>query len=181
MPALFGILYVPTYLSDKIEKVQKRAFRIIYPEVEYTHALRISQCKRLSERRQDICEQTFKKIQDPDCKLNYILPLLRSNKHDRELRNSSHYCLPRCRTERYKKFIALFLKCAQLSTASNSSFYILLTYVITFLLYTSLIASYCSLLYLFILIVVNIKQLLNEVEQDMRNYYIDSHRILSIL
>ena len=98
MPALFGILC--TYVL--VEKVQKRAFRIIYHEVEYTDALRISQCKRLSERRQDICEQTFKKIQDPDCKLKCILPLLRSNKHDRELKNSSHYCSPTCRTERYK-------------------------------------------------------------------------------
>ena len=60
---------LPTYLSDKIEKVRKRAFRIIYPEVEYTDALRIAQCERLSERRQDICEQTFKRIQDPDSNL----------------------------------------------------------------------------------------------------------------
>ena len=144
---------LPTYLSDKIEKVQKRDFHIIHPEVEYTDALRISQCKRLSERHQDICEQTFKKIQDPDCKLNYILPLLRSNKRDRELETVPiHVCLD---VELNNIKIALFLKCAQLSTANNSSFYTFLTYVITFLLYTSLIASYCSLLYLFILIIVN--------------------------
>ena len=58
------------------------------------------QCKPVSEMRQDIREQTFKNTQDPDCKINFISPLLRSNKHDQELRNNSHYCLPRCRTER---------------------------------------------------------------------------------
>ena len=94
---------LPTYLSDKIEKAQKRAFRVTYPEVEYTDALRIAQCKRLSERRQVICEQTLRRFRIlTACKLNYILTLLRSNKHDRKLRNNYHYCLPRCRTERYK-------------------------------------------------------------------------------
>ena len=86
-----------------MEKVQKGAFRIIYAEVENTdiNALRIAQSKPLSEMRQDIREQTFTNTQDTQ---NSILPLLRSNKHDRELGNSSYYCFPRCRTERYKKF-----------------------------------------------------------------------------
>ena len=69
-----------------MEKFQKGAFRIIYAEVEYIDidALRIAQCKPLSEMRQDIREQTFKNTQDLDCKINFISALLRSNKHDRE-------------------------------------------------------------------------------------------------
>ena len=93
---------LPTYLSDKIERVQKRAFRIIYPPVDHEDALKIAQCTRLDERRQVICGKTFQKIQDPDSKLNHLLPPFRADMHDRELRNDSHYWIPKCRTERYK-------------------------------------------------------------------------------
>lgn len=58
---------LPLYLSDNIEKVQKRAFCIIYPDVHHTDALIIAQCKLLVDRSHDICGQTFKKIQDPAC------------------------------------------------------------------------------------------------------------------
>ena len=93
---------LPTYLSDKIERVQKRAFRIIYPQVDYEDALKIAQCTRLDERHQVICGKTFQKIQDPDSKLNHLLPPFHADMHDRELRNDSHYWIPKCRTERYK-------------------------------------------------------------------------------
>jgi hypothetical protein len=53
---------LPKCLGDKIEKVQKRAFRIIYPTRDYEYALNIAQCKRLDDRRQELCTKTFKKI-----------------------------------------------------------------------------------------------------------------------
>ena len=93
---------LPKYLSDKIEKVQKRAFRIIYPEADYQTALNTAKCKRLDDRRHELCCKTFKKIEQPDCCLNHLLPPLRAEKHDRELRNNFNYCLPNCRTERHK-------------------------------------------------------------------------------
>ena len=37
---------IPLHISDNIEKVQKSAFRIIYPDVDYTDALGAAQCKR---------------------------------------------------------------------------------------------------------------------------------------
>ena len=52
---------LPKCLGDKIEKVQKRAFRIIYPTTDYEDALNIAQCKRLDNRRQELCAKTFKK------------------------------------------------------------------------------------------------------------------------
>ena len=38
---------LPKCLGDKIETVQKRAFRIIYPTRDYEDALNIVKCKRL--------------------------------------------------------------------------------------------------------------------------------------
>ncbi len=93
---------LPKYLSDKIEKVQKRAFRIIYPEADYQTALNTAKCKRLDDRRHELCCKTFKKIEQPDCCLNHLLPPLCAETHDRELRNNFNYCLPNCRTERHK-------------------------------------------------------------------------------
>ena len=64
----------------------------------------------------DICGQRFKKIQNPDCERKRTLPPLRSNMHDRELRNSSHYCLPKCRTERYKNYSFVPKMCPKMLT-----------------------------------------------------------------
>ena len=67
---------LPQYLSDKIEHVQKRAFRIIYPWCGYEDALGIAQSPRLIDRRQILCRKTFKKIQEPTSKLLHLLPPL---------------------------------------------------------------------------------------------------------
>ena len=94
---------LPQYLSDKIEKVQKRAFRIIYPGRSYDDALIAAQCPRLVDRRQTLCRKTFKKIQEPPSKLHYLLPPSREDTHGRSLRNNLDYTAPKCRTDRYKK------------------------------------------------------------------------------
>ena len=94
---------LPQCLSDKIEHVQKRAFRIIYPGRRYDHALSIAQCPRLTDRRQILCCKTCKKIQEPTSQLHYLLPSSWEDMHGRFLRNNLDYTVPRCRTDRYKK------------------------------------------------------------------------------
>ena len=49
---------LPKCLKDKIEKVQKRAFRIIYPTRDYEYALNIAQCKRLDDRRRYVLKRS---------------------------------------------------------------------------------------------------------------------------
>ena len=93
---------LPKCLGDKIEKVQKRAFRIIYPTTDYEDALNIAQCKRLDDRRNELCAKTFKKILKPDAHLNHLLPPLREESHELDLRNNSNFTLTKCRTERFK-------------------------------------------------------------------------------
>ena len=100
---------LPQYLSDKIEHVQKRAFRIIHPGRRYDDALSIAQCPRLTDRRQILCCKTFKKIQEPSSQLHYLLPSSREDMHGRFLRNNLDYTVPRCRTDRYKEFYSSYV------------------------------------------------------------------------
>ena len=93
---------LPKCLGNKIEKVQKRAFRIIYPTTDYEDALNIAKCKRLDDRRQELCAKTFKTILKPDAHLNRLLPPLREESHELDLRNNSNFTLTKCRTERFK-------------------------------------------------------------------------------
>ena len=72
---------LPQYLSDKIEHVQRRAFRIIYPEYSYNEALRSAKCFPLKERRQILCLSIFRKIQEPSSRLHCLLP--RADMHER--------------------------------------------------------------------------------------------------
>ncbi|CAB3998779.1 RNA-directed DNA polymerase from mobile element jockey, partial [Paramuricea clavata] len=93
---------LPQYLSNKIERVQKRALRILYPFTDYAEALSISRCSRLDDRRQSICQNTLQKIANPCSKLYHLLPSTRGNVHGRSLRNNNQLSLPKCRTERFK-------------------------------------------------------------------------------
>ncbi|CAB3978836.1 Hypothetical predicted protein [Paramuricea clavata] len=94
---------LPKCLGDKIEKVQERAFRIIYPTTDYEDALNIAKCKRLVDRRQELCAKTLKRILKHDAHLNHLLPPLREESHELDLRNNSNFTLTKCaRTERFK-------------------------------------------------------------------------------
>ncbi|CAB4009334.1 RNA-directed DNA polymerase from mobile element jockey [Paramuricea clavata] len=95
---------LPKCLGDKIGKVQKRAFRIIYPTTDYEDALNITQCKRLDDKSYvlKLCAKTCKKILKPDAHLNHLLPPLREESHELDLRNNSNFTLTKCRTERFK-------------------------------------------------------------------------------
>ena len=93
---------LPKYLSDKLELVQKRAFRTIYPNTHYKDALLIANCSRLHSRRNDLCVKTFEQMKDPSARLHHILPSTRASAHGRSLRNNNRLSLPKCKTERYK-------------------------------------------------------------------------------
>ena len=84
---------LPSYLSDLLESVHKRALKIIYPNLCYMEALSISGCIKLSERRLNICSKVFSKICSPN----------RSSIHNRTLRNYNELSLYKYRTERFKR------------------------------------------------------------------------------
>ena len=77
---------IPTFLSDEVEKVQKRAFRIIYPQNHYSEALVLSGFPLLSDSRSFLCRATLKKISQLMSRLNYLVPKVRANVHIKLLR-----------------------------------------------------------------------------------------------
>ena len=66
---------IPAYLSEAIERVQKRALNIIYPEAEsYAHALQLGKLDRLDDRRVHLCYKYMAKMKSPSHPLHHLLP-----------------------------------------------------------------------------------------------------------
>ena len=62
------------YLSNAIERVQKRVVSLIYPYANYDDSLILGGIDKLSTRREKACEKLFSKIiNKPDHKLAHLL------------------------------------------------------------------------------------------------------------
>ena len=57
-----------------LEYVQKRALRIILPNMDYTDCLRESNLESLSDRRESNCLALFRQLQSQDHRLHNLLP-----------------------------------------------------------------------------------------------------------
>ena len=62
---------LPSYLSNDIERIQRRALKIIYPNLSYQEALVKSGLQNLHNRRDILCRKTFKNIVEDPNPLNY--------------------------------------------------------------------------------------------------------------
>ncbi len=93
--------------KEIIENIQKRAFRIIAPDMTYKDSLRTLNQLTLEERRRKLCEDFFSRIQNPKDKIHDILPEHNLSKYS--LRNRYKYKKPRCRTSRYKNSFLPFV------------------------------------------------------------------------
>ncbi len=85
--------------SDQIEHIQKRCLSIAHPSLGYKEALLECGLDTLSDRREAMCQNFFKSIQDENHKLHYLLPPPRDHVH---LRNFRMYEPPKVRTDRLK-------------------------------------------------------------------------------
>ena len=65
--------------SENIERVQKRALKTIFPEAEYELSLQVSSLERLDDHREKLYSPKFSKIQNPDHRLNRLLPAKNEN------------------------------------------------------------------------------------------------------
>ena len=90
---------LPKYLSDAVEKVQKRALHVIYGIDDYDECLKLSSLNLLSERREEQCRNLFKSIQMSSHKLHSLLPSHRDMSYN--LRDFSTYQPILCHTNRY--------------------------------------------------------------------------------
>ncbi len=90
--------------SNDIERIQKKALKIIYLGMSYEHALRQSNLKTLKDRRDNMCVDLIKRMSKPEHKLHYLLPKTVSQTRERETRASGlEYYNYACRTERFKQ------------------------------------------------------------------------------
>ena len=93
---------LPLYLSDQIERVQKRALRILFPNPHYNDALSLCKITRLDARRDNLWFRVWHSIRDhPESRLHRLLPPLRAENQPYNLRCSDKSALPKCRMDRY--------------------------------------------------------------------------------
>ena len=92
---------LPAYLSDQIERVQKRVLRILFPEVSYSKALEDAGLKTLFHRREELCSSLFKQIVESDQhKLAGLLPA--HNDSERyNFRTRRMFSIPNVKTKRF--------------------------------------------------------------------------------
>ena len=92
---------LPAYLSAELEKLQKRAMRIIFPFMPYKVALATAGLSSMYERRETITAKLFNDvISNPNHKLHSLLPTRNQPKYS--LRNNRAYHLPGAKTNRLK-------------------------------------------------------------------------------
>ena len=85
-------------LQSDMERVQRRAVNIIYPNTPDIEALANAQLTSLKERRAQLCEHFFTQIEQPQHKLHKLLPKARTTTHNTRCR--TRYSLPRVKTNR---------------------------------------------------------------------------------
>ena len=89
--------------SNEIERIQKRALKIIYKEDDYDKCLQTAELVSLKERRDQMCIQLIKSMSNSDHKLHNVLPKKVHEIRKRETRQNSHmYYNFKWRTKRFK-------------------------------------------------------------------------------
>ena len=94
---------LPGYLSEDLERLQKRALRIIYPGMSYNQALEVSGLSTLFKRRsrEEVSSKLFNEVVgDPGHALHKLLPP--KNPANYSLRMNRVFALPLCKTDRCK-------------------------------------------------------------------------------
>ena len=92
---------LPAYLTQELERIQKRAIWIICPGIEYQYALVLVNLPTVAKHHNDICRRTFESIcNDSGSKLKKLLLPLHECKY--KLRHTRTFNKPRCKTNRAK-------------------------------------------------------------------------------
>lgn len=95
--------------SADIERIQKRALRIIYAVYDYDQLLHKSGLKTLRERRDNLCVDLIKNMSKPSHKLHSLLPKKIGQVRERDTRtNDQSYYNYTYKTERFKKSPIVF-------------------------------------------------------------------------
>ena len=92
---------LPSCLYENLERLQKRAMKIIYPELSYAKALELSRLLTLYDRREAISAKLFHEIcaNQSHC-LHKLLPSKYQPSYS--LKEQRTFIRPKCKTERCK-------------------------------------------------------------------------------
>ena len=93
---------LPCFLIDQLGAFQKRALRIVYPDLHYQQALAQANITSLEDRRAHLCLKVWHNIKNnPACQLHRLLPPVPSECHSHHIRNSSSSSRFQYRTKRF--------------------------------------------------------------------------------
>lgn len=83
---------LPRFLIDQLEAIQKRALRIVYPDLHYQQALAQANITSLEYRRAHLCLKVWHNIKNnPACQLHRLLPTVRSECHSHHISSRFQY------------------------------------------------------------------------------------------
>ena len=103
---------IPDFLSYKIECIQKRVMRIIFPLMNYNEALNALNLTTLSDRRAHLCQVYINRLRNENHPLHLMLPKQEELVHDYNLRSGiSRSTRPTCRTKRTQEFVTHLVAC----------------------------------------------------------------------
>ena len=92
---------LPQYLSNEMERLQKRPLRIIQPDLSYAEAIVALDITSLYERRQALSKALFDQIvRDQSHKHHGLLPPRKGSTYC--TRSQGYFKLPICKTNRFK-------------------------------------------------------------------------------
>ena len=94
--------------SQDIEKIQKRALRIIYAEYDYEQALIVTKLKSLKSRRDDMCVELIRYMSNPAHKLHNLFPKKVDQIRAKTRSNGQKFYNFKCNTERFKQSPVVF-------------------------------------------------------------------------
>ena len=92
---------LPSNLSQELERVQKRALKIIFPAFSYSESIQFSNLGALDERRSELCVKTLEKISRGGPLVKHR-PMTNQHMHHYQTRGANKYILPKCRSERLR-------------------------------------------------------------------------------
>ena len=92
---------LPLYLSEEIERIQRRALRMIFPDCSYSEGLVKAGLPTLYDRRSTLCKELFKDIDaQGNHKLRHLLPSRSQQNYN--LRSTRAFAAPVCKTNRFR-------------------------------------------------------------------------------
>ena len=96
---------LPKYLSDALEGIQKRALRIILPNLHYDEALILSALPSLEDRRAAACE-SFMRTKPSNPVFGLAMSGRVNTVHSYSLRSCRNYNNKMCKTKRLSEFVS---------------------------------------------------------------------------